>query len=349
MPMFYGQIMIQNYLEMPGVSFCAVGDYNSDEAPLQVSEFGQGKEIDQLISKIYLEGGGGGGYTESYETAAYFYTEYVETPLSEMPFFFITGDEAFYEKIPAETVRKMTGRDPDYDVNSQEAWKNLMKRYNVFLIKKPYHNEKNELIIKKQWYSTIGKERVLEIETPKACIDVILGAIAITSGTRNLETYINDMEKRDQSQQRIIEVSKALKLYADMIEKREIIPVKSGSSSNTISTNYPNSNVKEVVNKLQGMDMLDDDNSKYLNSLKDMKKTFNDRIPNELLCPITEELFFDPVMTCDGQTYERKAIEYWLQSHDTSPVTNIKLQSKNLIPNLIIKKLVKEYFEKNSK
>ena len=157
------------------------------------------------------------------------------------------------------------------------------------------------------------------------------------------------MEKRDQSQQRIIEVSKALKLYADMIEKREIIPVKSGSSSNTISTNYPNSNVKEVVNKLQGMDMLDDDNSKYLNSLKDMKKTFNDRIPNELLCPITEELFFDPVMTCDGQTYERKAIEYWLQSHDTSPVTNIKLQSKNLIPNLIIKKLVKEYFEKNSK
>ena len=44
--MFYGQIMMQNYLSDTAISFCAIGDLNSDEAPLQVTNFGQGKEID---------------------------------------------------------------------------------------------------------------------------------------------------------------------------------------------------------------------------------------------------------------------------------------------------------------
>lgn len=46
LPMFYGQIMMQNYLNDPSISFCAIGDATSDEAPLQVTDFGQGKEID---------------------------------------------------------------------------------------------------------------------------------------------------------------------------------------------------------------------------------------------------------------------------------------------------------------
>ena len=31
--------------------------------------------------------------------------------------------------------------------------------------------------------------------------------------------------------------------------------------------------------------------------------------PNELLCPITHKVMVDPVMTSDGHTYERAAIE----------------------------------------
>jgi hypothetical protein len=41
--MFYGQIMMKNYLKDPAISFCAVGDAICDEAPLQVTDFGQGK------------------------------------------------------------------------------------------------------------------------------------------------------------------------------------------------------------------------------------------------------------------------------------------------------------------
>ena len=40
LPMFYGQIMMKNYLPAPSVSFSAVGDATSDDAPLQVTRFG---------------------------------------------------------------------------------------------------------------------------------------------------------------------------------------------------------------------------------------------------------------------------------------------------------------------
>ena len=43
--------------------------------------------------------------------------------------------------------------------------------------------------------------------------------------------------------------------------------------------------------------------------------------PEELLCPILQSLMTDPVITEDGFTYERSAIEHWLKDHDTSPKT----------------------------
>lgn len=54
LPMFYGQIMINKYLKDPALSFCAIGDAISDRAPLQVTNFGQGKELDSYLSKIWI-------------------------------------------------------------------------------------------------------------------------------------------------------------------------------------------------------------------------------------------------------------------------------------------------------
>jgi len=60
---------------------------------------------------------------------------------------------------------------------------------------------------------------------------------------------------------------------------------------------------------------------------------------SDLECPITGDLFVDPVMTVDGQTYERSAIEHWFRDgHRTSPATGGTLSSLTLIPNIAIKK-----------
>lgn len=55
-------------------------------------------------------------------------------------------------------------------------------------------------------------------------------------------------------------------------------------------------------------------------------------VPHQFRCPITQDLFEDPVKTCDGQIYERKAIETWFESNYTSPLTNLPLSEKTLTP-----------------
>jgi len=51
-----------------------------------------------------------------------------------------------------------------------------------------------------------------------------------------------------------------------------------------------------------------------------------------LRCSITGELLVDPVVTTDGQVYERAAIESWLAGHDTSPMSGAQLSGKTLVP-----------------
>jgi hypothetical protein len=48
----------------------------------------------------------------------------------------------------------------------------------------------------------------------------------------------------------------------------------------------------------------------------------------------------DPVMAADGISYERLNIEDWFEKHDSSPMSNEKLENKNLIPNYTLKNLI---------
>jgi len=59
----------------------------------------------------------------------------------------------------------------------------------------------------------------------------------------------------------------------------------------------------------------------------------DNQISEKYRCSITHQIMIDPVFAADGYTYEREAIEQWLQTHDTSPKTNIKLKHKDLTDN----------------
>lgn len=66
----------------------------------------------------------------------------------------------------------------------------------------------------------------------------------------------------------------------------------------------------------------------------------SDTVPSEFRCPITMEIMRDPVMCADGHTYDRLAIESWLLTHDTSPLTNKRLPHTNLLPNHALRNLI---------
>ncbi|CAF1545946.1 unnamed protein product [Rotaria sp. Silwood1] len=68
-----------------------------------------------------------------------------------------------------------------------------------------------------------------------------------------------------------------------------------------------------------------------------------DAILSFLTCSLTQAIVKDPVVAADGFTYERTAIEKWLQSNDRSPMTNEKLAHINLNPNLIVKRILDSF------
>ena len=99
-------------------------------------------------------------------------------------------------------------------------------------------------------------------------------------------------------------------------------------------------------------------------------------VPSEFMCSITAEIMTDPVNTVcrtalalgnswacsctfahclhppclergqmDGHTYERSAIEQWLENHNTSPETGLELDSKQLIPCHRLRSLIREFHE----
>ena len=74
-----------------------------------------------------------------------------------------------------------------------------------------------------------------------------------------------------------------------------------------------------------------------------------DSTPDAFRCSITFEVMRDPVMLgSSGHTFERSAIENWLQNKNTNPLTNIPLTpiERNLTPNISLRDAINQYVEK---
>jgi len=69
--------------------------------------------------------------------------------------------------------------------------------------------------------------------------------------------------------------------------------------------------------------------------------------PTAFKCPITHLLLEHPVITTGGNTYEYSAISAWLADKDTDPLTNERLRSKELVPNLLLRSQVQEWVAGN--
>lgn len=66
----------------------------------------------------------------------------------------------------------------------------------------------------------------------------------------------------------------------------------------------------------------------------------SDEIPSDYICAITQLIMTDPVTTCDGFTYEKYAIEKWLETSNISPLTGLNLDNKELKENIELKKAI---------
>ncbi|KAL0424886.1 UNVERIFIED_CONTAM: U-box domain-containing protein 26 [Sesamum radiatum] len=72
-------------------------------------------------------------------------------------------------------------------------------------------------------------------------------------------------------------------------------------------------------------------------------------VPPLFRCPISLDLFKDPVTLSTGQTYDRSCIEKWLAAGNlTCPVTMQKLQDRSMVPNHTLRHLIDEWLQFNT-
>ncbi|KAI5411313.1 U-box domain-containing protein 35 isoform X4 [Lathyrus oleraceus] len=74
--------------------------------------------------------------------------------------------------------------------------------------------------------------------------------------------------------------------------------------------------------------------------------TIKPKPPNHFICPILQDVMDDPCVAADGYTYDRKAIEKWLEENEKSPMTNMALPHKFLIPNYTLLSAILEWKSK---
>lgn len=67
-------------------------------------------------------------------------------------------------------------------------------------------------------------------------------------------------------------------------------------------------------------------------------------IKSELVCPITQQIFYDPVIAQDSIVYEKEAIQQWFKKNSTSPVTREKIE-KNIYEIRILKSIITEFIK----
>uniref|UniRef100_A0A0G4HFP5 UBC core domain-containing protein n=1 Tax=Chromera velia CCMP2878 TaxID=1169474 RepID=A0A0G4HFP5_9ALVE len=75
--------------------------------------------------------------------------------------------------------------------------------------------------------------------------------------------------------------------------------------------------------------------------------TDEDSVRPEFLCPITRTVMQEPVVTEDGHTYEKTAIDKWFEMRAggkrTSPMTGLPLKRSNLVPNFALASAINKW------
>lgn len=166
----------------PQVLFGAIGDYFSDDAPLQVGQFEAGIETDDDLGRIFMEGGGGGSNHESYQNALYFAARHTSIDCFEKRgtkgWLFMIGDEHPYAVATKDEIKKVFGDTVQGDIPIQDLLREAQEKYNVYFIIPAAANHGRDPGLLKAWQGLLGANNVLVLNDVSQVCSAITGVIA---------------------------------------------------------------------------------------------------------------------------------------------------------------------------
>lgn len=197
----------KGYLAHPHVLFGAIGDATCDEIPLQIGQFEGGNEMDEALTSIHCEGGGGGHITESYELGAYFLARKSDLDCvkkrGKKGYCFLMGDELPYPAVERHQVEALIGdkleanirfssRDPRKSGADGDILEELREKFEVFWIMPGGTNHWDDPRVNEPLREMFG-QNLLRLPNPEDVCELIATTIGVCEGY-DIDTIAADLK-----------------------------------------------------------------------------------------------------------------------------------------------------------
>ncbi len=176
-------LLRRGYLEDPAILVGGIGDATCDLAPLQVGQFESGNEIEDDLGRLYLEGGGGGQQTESYELALYFLARKTSIDCFEKRgrkgYAFLIGDELPYRKVNRREVLDVFGDKLQADIPIRDIVDEAREKFEIYYVLPNLTSYYDDPKILKCWRKLLG-QNVLRLDDPAGISELIASTIGLS-------------------------------------------------------------------------------------------------------------------------------------------------------------------------
>lgn len=194
----FGLLQRKGYVAHPQIMFGAIGDADTDRAPLQVGQFESDNRMDEQLRTIYLEGGGGGQQEESYELAAYFIARHTVTDAwdrrGRRGYCFIIGDEMNKKRVSARRVAEVIGDDIGEDLSVKGIWSEVFEKWDTYYVLPNQSSYFDDPKIEEHWKGIFG-QNFLRLDDPAAVCELIALTIGLGEDNIDLDEGLDDLKE----------------------------------------------------------------------------------------------------------------------------------------------------------
>jgi len=170
----------------PHIMVAAVGDANTDRAPLQATQFEADISLANQIRGLWLEGGGGGNHGESYSAAHLLAALKTSTDCFERRgrkgYLFTIGDEPVHNGLAQYQIARIFGIEAPRGLNVRQCLQAAQRTYEVFhiVIREGYAAAGLDAVLRS--WKPLLPERALILDDYTRIAELVVSTIEINEG-----------------------------------------------------------------------------------------------------------------------------------------------------------------------
>lgn len=180
LPHLMDVILRDTGLADPQILMGAIGDYHSDDYPVQIGQFESDNRFDEQLRQIILEGGGGGQVKESYGHAFYFASRLTATDAwdkrRKKGYLFTIGDEAFWPELSIRELQTVYDNGAETALSVETLIREASERWELFHLIPTNTTHGRDARIQDFWHAHLG-ERVILLDNADQIAEVIASTI----------------------------------------------------------------------------------------------------------------------------------------------------------------------------